>query len=40
MPDPKDTEQQDDQKLPEEGNDKAFHETETGTKDGRVPADE
>jgi hypothetical protein len=38
----KDSERQvkDDGKLPEEGNDKAHSEAETGTKDGRVPADE
>jgi hypothetical protein len=29
-----------DGKQPEEGNDKAHTEAETGTKDGRVPADE
>jgi hypothetical protein len=42
MPDSEEIEQQakDDTKQPEEGNDKAHTEAETGTKDGRVPSDE
>ncbi len=42
MPNSEEVKQQtkDDEELPEEGNDQAYTENETGTKDGRVPSDE